>query len=214
MAKLDVGKAPAQPGAPPMNANLQQRIDEMRDEQARRGGPGHRGGSRGGRGGRGGSAQQAKLEIPATDFDFASANAKFNKMDSVKEAIATGSPLGEGVASPPAIEPVTNGHAAEPSSDNVVIPPAVAYNKSSSFFDNISSELKDREDSAVNRGQQFRTQERAKNMETFGQGSVDGFRGGYRGRGRGRGRGGRGRGFGGGFRGGRGRGGAFGEQQA
>jgi len=77
----------------------------------------------------------------------------------------------------------------------VVIPPAQqAYDKKSSFFDNISSELKDRDESK--RGMEFRSEERKKNMETFGQGSVDNYRGGYRSRGRGRGgyRG-RGRGF-------------------
>ncbi|KAF2640514.1 hypothetical protein P280DRAFT_469272 [Massarina eburnea CBS 473.64] len=222
MAKLEVaqGRAPAPTqiqtqaqaqaqAQAPMNANLQDRINEMRDDQARRG-TGHRGG-RGGRG-RGGHHAQ-KMEIPATDFDFESSNAKFSKMDAVKEAIATGSPLGESAPAPvlPVEEP-TNGHVNE---EEVEIPQAAAYNKSSSFFDNISNELKDREDSTNRRGQEFRTEERRKNMETFGQGSVDGFRGGYRGRGRG-GRG-RGRGFGGfrGGRGGRGRGGAqFGEQAA
>jgi len=133
----------------------------------------------------------------------------------VKEAIASGSPLGE------AGEANFNGIGANGDSSNekekassigaedVVIPAQqVAYDKKSSFFDNISSEIKDREDNK--RGQEFRSEERKKNMETFGQGSVDNYRGGFRGRGRGRGfrGGGRGgfvpRGRGGGFRGGRG----------
>jgi protein LSM14 len=134
------------------------------------------------------------MEIPTSDFDFESSNAKFNKQDLVKEAIASGSPLGEGVASP--LENAANGQSNGATEETeVVIPSATAYDKGSSFFDNISSELKDREEAASRRGQEFRTEERKKNMETFGQGSVDGFRGGYRGRGRGRGRGGRG-GFG------------------
>jgi protein LSM14 len=99
-------------------------------------------------------------------------------------------------------------------SSEVVIPlrKEGCYNKKSSFFDNISSDLRDRmelqEKSEKSGGQSpidgraMRREERTKNMETFGQGSVDGgFRGGYRG-GRGRARGGYGRS--GGFRGGRG----------
>jgi len=138
------------------------------------------------------------MEVPTTDFDFASSNAKFNKQDLIKEAIASGSPLGD-ASTAPTVEAISS------EKDEVVIPSGSMYDKSS-FFDNISSELKDREEAAM-RGQEFRSQERQKNMETFGQGSVDG----YRGRGRGRGRGGRGGGRGFGYRGRgapRGRGGA------
>ena len=85
----------------------------------------------------------------------------------------------------------------------MTIPAAVGYNKSSSFFDNISSEIKDRNEEGGNKlgGREFRSEERQKNLETFGQGSVDnGYRGGYGRGGRGRGRGyGRGRGGRGGF---------------
>ncbi|KAF2734157.1 hypothetical protein EJ04DRAFT_249435 [Polyplosphaeria fusca] len=213
MAKLEVGqgKAPTPNTAAGGLDNLTRRVNEMRaDDQIRHGrqpgtggyAAGHRGGRGGGRG-RGGGHQNVKIEVPATDFDFASANAKFNKQDLVKEAIASGSPLGADMSSPPTADLTTNGHANGAAADadkEVEIPPA-AYDKTSSFFDNISSELKDRDDAASRRGQEFRTEERRKNMETFGQGSVDGYRGGYRGRGRGRGRGGRGYGF-------RGRGGA------
>jgi protein LSM14 len=155
---------------------------------------------------------QNTVEVPKEDFDFESANAKFNKQELVKEAIATGSPA----SSPPA-----NGNTVDPFSANggqadeedVVIPAKPnadkGYDKKSSFFDNISSDLKDRTQQQDSNeyfdGRAMRTQERSKNMETFGQGSVDG---GFRGRGRGRGRGGfnRGRGGGGGYYGG-GRGG-------
>jgi len=147
--------------------------------------------TRGGRGGRGGNrAASVPKEVPTTDFDFESANAKFNKEDLVKEAIA-GSPLTE--TAPDAASPEEN--------------PAPVYNKTSSFFDNISSDAKDRaEGNSVGRGgRERRGEEHKKNVETFGQGNVDNaYRGGYRGRGRGRGRGGfRGRGYnGGGYRGG------------
>jgi protein LSM14 len=195
MAKLNLqsGKGPVQNRRSERPTdNLTQKVNEMRaDDQIRHGTqPGTGGfasGFRGGRGGRGrGGPSYAKIEVPTTDFDFAFSNAKFNKQDLVKEAIASGSPLGD-VASPP--ETVANGHAGAAEEGDVVIPSGGMYDKGTSFFDNISSELKDRTEAANRRGQEFRTEERKKNMETFGQGSVDGFRGGYRGRGRGRGRG-------------------------
>ncbi|OIW27162.1 hypothetical protein CONLIGDRAFT_633494 [Coniochaeta ligniaria NRRL 30616] len=177
--------------------NLTRRVIEMRVSAPRGDAP--RGGQHT-RGGRGRGPRPAKVEVPDADFDFASSNAKFNKEEVVKEAIATGSPLGESVpdggdSAPEAILETTPGSGAPP-----------AYNKSRSFFDNISSEAKDRAESNGQKpgGREWRGEEQRKNMETFGQGSVDGgFRGGYRGRGRGRG--GRGRGF---SRGGAGRGGA------
>lgn len=142
------------------------------------------------RGGRRESGHK-QIDVPKEDYDFQSANAKFNKQDLVKEAIASGSPI----ASPngEAKDPLANGHANGHAKDDVVIPAAKSaeksYDRKSSFFDNISSDLKDRE--AAQMGD--RRQERSKNFETFGQGSVDGGRGGYRGR---RGyRGGAGRGF-------------------
>ncbi|KAK5246237.1 hypothetical protein LTR16_007103, partial [Cryomyces antarcticus] len=167
------------------------------------------------------------VEVPPADFDFDASNKKFNKQDLVKEAIASGSPLGtpseEPVTSPTANEGgAVNGAAKDADEEeDVLIPKVTTYNKSSSFFDNISSELKDREDAAGTGkrlgGQEFRTEERKKNLETFGLGSVDsgfGGRGGFRGRGRGRGRGyGAGRGHG--PRGGlRGRGGALGAESS
>ncbi|KAI9754909.1 MAG: hypothetical protein M1815_005337 [Lichina confinis] len=168
---------------------------------------------RGGRG-RGGHHHHhqptRKVEVPTTDYDFQSANARFNKQDLVKEAIATGSPM-NGPSSDDraaaASSTAANGGTsdADADADDVPIPgPAPSYNKSTSFFDNISSESKDREDTTVPRpgGREWRGVEHRKNLETFGQSSVDtgyhrgGFRGG--GRGRGRGYGGRGRRGGGG----------------
>jgi protein LSM14 len=143
------------------------------------------------------------MEIPQSDFDFESANAKFNKGDLIKEAIASGSPISEiadGNAVGNGVDSLLNG-TNDPARKDSYSTPIPAYNKSSSFFDNISSEAKDREDSAdarfdprVQRGAEFK-----KNVETFGQGNVDS---GYRGRGRG---GYRGQRRGGGYRG-RGRG--------
>jgi protein LSM14 len=127
------------------------------------------------------------VEVPTTDFDFAESNAKFNKEDLAK---TTASPLatpGDEVngssASTPAVEEKTQ-------QEEVVIPKAEnVYDRKTSFFDNISSELKDKQAASGSGpgGREFRSEERKKNMETFGQGSVDnGYRRGY-GRGRGRG---------------------------
>ena len=195
--------------------NLAKKVSEMRTNdstrnprQANSGGYRGRGDStvhRGRGGPRGGRTnfehQTRKIDVPTTDYDFESANAKFNKQDLVKEAIATGSPMGT-------LDHASNGNlsgegsvngAHKESEHSVIVPPTPGYNKSSSFFDNISSEIKDREDRMG--GREFRVEEHKKNFETFGQGSVDnGLRGGYRGRGRGRGFG-RGRGA---FRGARG----------
>jgi len=172
---------------------LTKKVGEMRTSDGNvrgaRGSPrGPRGNYRGGPGG-----QARKMEIPKSDYDFESANAKFNKEDMIKEAIATGSPLAEtsgsttdGIDGAPT-PTTTNGEGRKDSLSNISATPA--YNKSSSFFDNLSSEIKDREEErAQPRGRGWRGEEIKKNFETFGQGSVDG--GGFRGRGRGfRGRG-------------------------
>jgi len=136
--------------------------------------------------------QNRKVEIPGTDFDFQSNNEKFNKRDLVKEAIASGDQ--ENIP-----HLVANGDGAEKANADgaadVAIPPAPKdgfYNRQSSFFDNISCENKERAEAVPGErrgGAQFRSEEQKKNLETFGQGSVDGgaYRGGWRGRGRGRG---------------------------
>lgn len=187
--------------------NLTNKINEMRTNDNIRtskqpGTGGYAAGHRGGRGGhRGGRSQNEhpnkKIEVPKADYDFTTANAKFNKQDLVKEAIATGSPLEDGeITNDVADDGAANGISRQ-NSETVAIPPAPSYNKASSFFDNISSEAKEREEGTGSKrlgGREFRSEEQRKNLETFGQGSVDnGYRGGYRGRGRGRGYGGRAR---------------------
>lgn len=142
-----------------------------------------------------------KVEVPSTDYDFQSNNEKFNKQDLVKEAIASGTEenIPHVAVKVPEVVEQPNGDGAA----DVVIPPPKDgfYNRKSSFFDNISCENKERAEAVPGErrgGAQFRSEEQKKNLETFGQGSVDGYSGGYRGgwRGRGRGRGGyRGRGF-------------------
>lgn len=188
MAKLN-------PAAKP-EGDITQKMNNLRMDAPQRGRGRGRGAPVRGRGG------HRAVDVPKEDFDFESSNAKFSKQDVVKEAIATGSP----VTSPPANG--SNENVFENGDDDVVIPPKPSekgYNKQASFFDDISSDLKDRTAGTTVDGRAMRRDERNKNVETFGQGSVDsGHRGGFRGRGRGRGRGQRGGPDG--FRGGRGRG--------
>ena len=207
MAKLNPQAATAQARpTPSVNAvdALTQKVNALTTAtNSTNGTRGGRGSFRGGRGGshqRGGGSQK-KMEIPQSDFDFESANAKFNKEDLIKEAIASGSPPIAGSGENPA--EMGDDEAASISTlqrkDSLPLNTGAAYNKSSSFFDNISSEAKDRVDAFDGRSQarQQRGEEFKKNIETFGQGNVDG---GYRGRGRGGY--GRGRNYGGGYRGG------------
>ena len=176
--------------------NLTQKVNQMRiqDQSQQSRGRGRGGSSRGGRRD---SAQKA-VHVPKEDFDFESANAKFNKHDLEKEATGSSNPVASpNGETPDPLATATNGYTnGEKESEDVVIPPASkekGYDKKSSFFDNISSDLKDRVEQAQQQdgkaidGRAMRTQERTKNVETFGQGSVDtgGYRGGYRGRGRG-----------------------------
>ncbi|KAB8231430.1 putative G2/M phase checkpoint control protein Sum2 [Aspergillus alliaceus] len=194
MAKLPQPGVQKKPGDVSVEGVTKQ-MAEMKPYEHRAPRGGHH--TRGGRGSHRGQYQGKKIEVPETDYDFETANAKFNKQDLVKEAIATGSPVHEVEA------PIPNGEPETPDSYSG------AYNKSSSFFDNISSEARDREEGTTARagGREWRGEEEKRNIETFGQGSVDGYRGSYRGRGRGRGYGrGRGGGYGRGYNG-RGRGG-------
>ncbi|KAE8154400.1 Scd6-like Sm domain-containing protein [Aspergillus avenaceus] len=204
MAKLPQPGAQKKPGDGAVE-HMAKQMAEMKPYENRTQRGGHH--PRGGRGGHRGQYQGKKIEVPETDYDFETANAKFNKQDLVKEAIATGSPVHE-------VEPPVEIGEPEPEETASNSQSYVnTYNKSTSFFDNISSEARDREEGSVVRahGREWRGEEEKRNIETFGQGSVDGYRGSYRGRGRGRGygrgRGGYGRGYNsrgrGGMRGGR-----------
>jgi protein LSM14 len=189
MARLENPEA-AQTAAAEAADNMTKKVEDLRMNNPRAA-------TNSNRGGRGRGPRPAKVDVPDADFDFATSNAKFNKEDVVKEAIA-GSPLTETPNGDTATfeAPVESSPGANP-------PPA--YNKSRSFFDNISSEAKDRADNHGQKpgGREWRGEEQRKNMETFGLSSVDGGYRNYRGRGRGRG----GRGRGGYNRGGRGGGG-------
>lgn len=199
-AAVAAAMAQLAPSGQAQSDNLTQKVNQMRlSDNTGRG----RGRGRGASAPRGGRRDAKPVEVPKEDFDFESSNAKFNKQDLVKQANTGSSP----VTSPPANgtdgNVFENGHA-DDAGDDVVIPPKTtekSYDRKTSFFDNISSDLKDRSEAQTVDGRAIRSQERTKNMETFGQGSVDGgFRGGFRGRGRGgrgftRGRGGFQRGY-------------------
>ncbi|KAJ3056639.1 hypothetical protein HK097_005563 [Rhizophlyctis rosea] len=93
-----------------------------------------RGGGRGGRGRGGFGPRGNRIVIPDQDYDFESANAKFNKTDVAQEA-------GKDEKSPTAIE----GEQA-PSDDGEDLESPTTFYKKSSFFDDISCESKDRAD--------------------------------------------------------------------
>ncbi|KAG0053550.1 hypothetical protein BGZ83_000903 [Gryganskiella cystojenkinii] len=157
----------------------------------------NRRGGRGGRGGAHGAMNSTRAPaVPSSDFDFETSNAKFHKDELAKE-------VGK-----------TEEHAEEEEEEEIIIPQAEEfYDRSKSFFDNISCETKERmnkADAQIQGGNRLsvperrakQSEERQLNLETFGQTSVDqgrfrgGYRGGYRGNFRGGPRG------GGGYRGG------------
>ncbi|KAL7309815.1 hypothetical protein PS15m_010654 [Mucor circinelloides] len=110
---------------------------------------------------------KAEFTIPNSEFDFEASNAKFDKSEVVKK---------EG-------EEVNDEEAEE-----IEIPqPDEFYDKTSSFFDNISCESKERNEQRQQnepRRSHFH-EERKLNLETFGQATVDQsrYRNNYRGRG-------------------------------
>lgn len=119
--------------------------------------------------------------LPAKEYDFESANARFEK-----------ELRGTGGAAPAKLEAIPAPSTAGTSS---------FYDKKSGFFDNISSDVKEHYDrrGQAEAGRQRQADERARNAQTFGDQAAHFQAGGGRGRGRGRGgrgRGGRGRGRG------------------
>ncbi|CED83477.1 Uncharacterized mRNA-associated protein RAP55 [Phaffia rhodozyma] len=166
--------------------------------------------------------------IPAAEFDFAESNARFDKSSVAKEAggvVDSDSDLDSDDSDDE--EPADpSGRAAKPRRQSALSAGGGAagankaqfYDKTTSFFDSISSDLKPEADNGrpMNaggqvRGRQWRDEERTRNMSTFGEvGGQVGFNGsggfnqgggrgnGYRGGrgGRGGGRGGRGGGSG------------------
>lgn len=138
------------------------------------------------------NSNNSRVYVPNSDFDFETSNAKFNKDNVLKEVVHHN-------------DDEYAANVIPQDEEEVVIPPADDYyNRTKSFFDNISCEAKERQEQGNtkygdNRRSKFH-EERKLNVETFGQASVDqGRHRGYRGRGGHRGHRGRG-----GYRGGRG----------
>ncbi|KAI9340705.1 Scd6-like Sm domain-containing protein [Pilaira anomala] len=129
------------------------------------------GGSGGGRGGRynhqfNNNKTKAEFSIPTSEFDFEAANAKFDKSEIVKK----------------------DHEEVDDEEEEIEIPaPDEFYDKTSSFFDNISCESKERnEQRQLNEPRRSHFHEERKlNLETFGQATVDQsrYRNNYRGRG-------------------------------
>jgi protein LSM14 len=140
-----------------------------------------------------------RVVVPKSDFDFESSNAKFDKDHILQEV------------SHPHDDENAEADNGEDEEEVVIPPPDDFYNRSKSFFDNISCEAKERSDGPNRYGDNRRKyhEERKLNVETFGQASVEqGRHRGYRGRG-----GHRGRQLHGGYRGGNRRGGHNRQQQ-
>lgn len=157
-----------------------------RDMQRRRG----RGGGYGG-GGRG-RPPQPGIVIPSEDFDFDAMNEKFQKASLTTPVDSSADDLGVGVAGAKVVGLDGEGAgASQAPADLATI--AVKYDKSSSFFDELESESRERATP------QERAQRRNNDFETFGETHQPQYGYNRRGRGRGRGRGGRGRGRGGGY---------------
>jgi len=113
------------------------------------------------------------ISLPDSDFDFESANAKFKELSNKEADKNEKKEQAEDGNSQNGDAQEENG-TEEKTQENF-------YNKSSSFFDNISCESKDR---AEEQGKKFdrrakQYEERKLNMETFGQATVN--RGGHRG---------------------------------
>ncbi|KAI9323818.1 FDF domain-containing protein [Dichotomocladium elegans] len=107
------------------------------------------------------AAKKSAMTLP--EFDFASANAKFNKEQVLRNLL-------------------TNGKSSEQTIRNkkdelVLIPEAETYyDKKKSFFDDISCDAKERAEAKKTKNDDYRKkqqEEKKLNLETFGQASVE-----------------------------------------
>lgn len=171
--------------------------DEQNSERPQRGAP-HRGRGRGR-----GNARDNKTKF-TEDFDFETSNAKFNKEDIEQELLKVLNKVKIKDDNNDVIIEKAQDIEEKDQDDSAPLPsPDKFYDRSKSFFDNISCEAMAPVGKTEEEPVMTRRQEKTLNCETFGRGAAN-FRPGYfRGRGRGRGRGGRGRGRGrGNYRGG------------
>lgn len=144
------------------------------------------------------SNQPSATQQYTEDFDFESWNAKFNKQDVEQELITV---LSKAKISDETEADITKDEEKESDTLEELPSPEKFYDRSKSFFDNISCEAKPSDEHPVGVSSTLsRRQERNLNCDTFGTAALYRPRhNGWRGRGRGRGRGGRGRGRGRGY---------------
>ncbi|KAJ1663631.1 hypothetical protein IW140_000950 [Coemansia sp. RSA 1813] len=151
-----------------------------------RGGYNHRGNGprRGGYQGRGGHqgnryGQNRRVEVPESDFDFESSNSKLNKGDLAKEFAKLNVKVNDNTDGFAEASANAGGGSSvtanAPSSDAAVTD---SYVPKKSFFDDISSEVKERtqmQDGGLSYEEKRSRMnaERQQNYETFGQTSVD-----------------------------------------
>ena len=163
--------------------NIERAIGDLRVSNGA--GQQQRGGRRGGR--QGPEIKAGDLRVPATDFDFESSNARFDK--AALAPSPRGTPKNEGAETP-------EGEPKEDEKDH-------AYNPKKSFFDTLSSGSNGPVGDGRGRGgrrgggRNRREEERERNVATFGEpggvglmgpGAYVGGWGGYGRRGSGRGR--------------------------
>ncbi|KAJ3005966.1 hypothetical protein HKX48_000376 [Thoreauomyces humboldtii] len=174
------------------NSSWAQKINRPRNDNMRLPGTGahllHNGQRRDGRDGRNqrpGQQSQGRsaIPVPDSDFDFESANSKFNKTGLATEATAA---LGAHNRQPDAQKQAQHPRQVQqqPEPEKLEGDEGAGAYKKGSFFDDISCDSKDRADSGDGRGpHRVRPyEERRLNLETFGQMGMDGQRGGYGGR--------------------------------
>ncbi|KAI8991656.1 Scd6-like Sm domain-containing protein [Mycotypha africana] len=127
--------------------------------------------------------KKTELVIPNSEFDFEAANAKFDKNEVIKKDIL--GDVGETNEAQAATSEDQPEH--DDKEGDIEIPkPDDFYDKSSSFFDNISCESKERseqqqqqqqeQEGAIPQRRSRYHEERKLNMETFGQATVDNSR--------------------------------------
>ncbi|KAI8872847.1 hypothetical protein GQ42DRAFT_160949 [Ramicandelaber brevisporus] len=183
----------------PISASQPKPHQQYQQQSRQYGGHDQGGNTRGrgrGRGGHHGGHHQPRPQGPIIskdDFDFESSNAKFHKEELAAElervktnvgltAEQTSSEVTEG--STAAVAPAAPVDSKAAAAANALVS-GETYNKTKSFFDNISCEAKERQEQGSLSYQERRArmnQERRTNLETFGQASSDTSRGGYRGR--------------------------------
>lgn len=88
------------------------------------------------------SYDRNRIPVPQSDFDFESSNAKFNKDEIVKEVVKKTTPNHDHNIKED--ENTIDGEVEDEDEEVLIPPPESFYDKTKSFFDNISCETKER----------------------------------------------------------------------